>query len=323
MKTELTHKSILLAGAVLVGAVPNILKLGGVTLGVQEVTVPLNWLGDVLRELSLSGHGGNAVAWCVVFGVCMLPFLVSLWAKKYGGGCQREDGLLLLMIPELFALLYFLVNPTHLGGIEAGRELNRAMFGLAACGTVLSTLLAWLVLRGLRNLNEANMESLAEIFRKLLVLCAFLLTSGSVYQCLSGLSRQIAEIEAANSGDITFTVRVLMLLSVLRLLPELWAADTLLWSSKLAKELGRATFDTQTVQLCQQTAEACKRVVRNTMLTTVVVNLIQLVLAGQLHDSNFTVEFPLFVLALSSGLFLLCRCLQRGQELQVDVESII
>ena len=55
MKTELTHKSILLAGAVLVGAVPNFLKFSGVTLGVQEVTAPLHWLGDTLRGLSLSG----------------------------------------------------------------------------------------------------------------------------------------------------------------------------------------------------------------------------------------------------------------------------
>ena len=75
--------------------------------------------------------------------------------------------------------------------------------------------------------------------------------------------------------------------------------------------------------LCAQTAKNCRWIALLTVGLTVVTNLLQLMLLNCLHDSSFLVEFPLFSLSLSTGLFLLCRCLQRGEELQMDNESII
>lgn len=323
MKTEQTQKSILLSCAVILGVVPHVLNQSGVTIDVETLTMPLRWLGNGLRGLALSGNSGNLAAWCIVLAVCALPLLAVMVLERRDSTPQWENKLLMLLVPELFALLYFLVNPTHVGGHGLGGELSKSIFGLAALCTILSTLAAWLVLRELRKLEGASAKWLAEQFQRLLVVCAFLMTVGGVYYNLSELSQRIAAMEAANSGDVSVTVRVLLLLTILRFLPDLWAADTLMWSSKLARELGRSTFDTQTVQCCQQTAKAGKRVVRDTMLVTGMVNLVQLILMGQLHDSYFRVEFPLFTLAVSSSLFLLSRCLQYGKQLQEDVESII
>ena len=52
-------------------------------------------------------------------------------------------------------------------------------------------------------------------------------------------------------------------------------------------------------------------------------NLIQLVLLEQMHNTYFSLAMPLVSLMLSAGLMLLCRCLQRGRELQEDSDSII
>ena len=48
-----------------------------------------------------------------------------------------------------------------------------------------------------------------------------------------------------------------------------------------------------------------------------------LVLLEQLHATHFSLTMPLVSLMLSVGLMLLCRLLQRGQELQKDSDSII
>lgn len=72
-----------------------------------------------------------------------------------------------------------------------------------------------------------------------------------------------------------------------------------------------------------RTAENCRRVAQATVLLAVLANLLQLVQGGNLHSSRFSNNLPLFPLPLSAALFLLCRCLQRGKELQDDSDSII
>ena len=63
-------------------------------------------LGRWLRELSLSGPGGNAAAWAVVLALAALPALGLLWR----GRC-RWDWLLALAGGEILGGLFFLVNP--------------------------------------------------------------------------------------------------------------------------------------------------------------------------------------------------------------------
>ena len=52
-------------------------------------------------------------------------------------------------------------------------------------------------------------------------------------------------------------------------------------------------------------------------------NLGQLALLEQLRSVSFRLALPLTSLALSAGLFLLCRLLERGRTLQADSDSII
>ena len=59
------------------------------------------------------------------------------------------------------------------------------------------------------------------------------------------------------------------------------------------------------------------------MALAVSANLLQLLLLPLLHAVRPALSLPLVSLALSAGLMLLCRCLQRGRELQEDSDSII
>jgi len=308
--------------------------------GVAAVlSLPFRALGEGLRRLSLSGFGGNAAAWLIVAAVCALPLLLLALVRRKRGEAP-EDWLMWLAVPELFALLWFLVNPTRMGDSSLPVDLVTSFYPLAVGGTLLSTLLAWLTLGLLRGLETAPEERLAAAFQPLLTACALLLAFGAAYgrtAALAGLWVSVTEGNTA-AGDLFLSTRMgnvlgsvpleltlgmLVLLALLRFIPDLLAALTLLWGARLAGELGRAAFGEEAVALCGETAAGCRRVAQASVLLALGANLLQLLLFPCLYNSSFSVDLPLFSLALSAGLYLLCRCLQRGRDLQEDSDSII
>ena len=52
-------------------------------------------------------------------------------------------------------------------------------------------------------------------------------------------------------------------------------------------------------------------------------NLVKLALVGVIPQVQFSLDLPLLPLPLAAALYLLCRCIQRGKELQEDNDSII
>jgi len=305
----------------------------------SPVALPFRALGEGLRRLSLSGFGGNIAAWLIVAAVCALPLLLLTLVRRRRGAAA-EDWLIWLAVPELFALLWFLVNPTHMGGPSFAADLVTGFYPLAVGGTLLSTLLAWLTLGLLRGLEGAPEDRLAAAFRPLLTGCALLLAFAAAYGRTAGLAGLWASVTGENtasndpllaalggsgpiSAPVELTLGVLVLLALLRLVPDLLAALTLLWGARLAGALGRAAFGEEAVALCGETAALCRRVAQATVLLALGANLLQLLLFPYLYNSSFSVDLPLFSLALSAGLYLLCRCLQRGRDLQEDSDSII
>jgi len=329
-----------LGGAGLAGcALALLARLGRADGAPAALVLPFRALGDGLRRLSLSGFGGNLAAWLIVAAICALPLLLLALARRRRGAAP-EDWLLWLAVPELFALLWFLVNPTRLGGPSFPADLAAGFYPLAVGGTLLSTLLAWLTLGLLRGLEGAPEARLAAAFRPLLTVCALLLAFGAAYGRTAELAGLWSSVTGGNtapddtlfaalggggpiSAPLELTLEVLVLLALLRFIPDLLAALTLLWGARLAGALGRAAFGEEAVALCGETAARCRRVARATVLLALGINLLQLLLFPYLYNSSFSVDLPLFSLALSAGLYLLCRCLQRGRDLQEDSDSII
>lgn len=269
-------------------------------------------LGKWLRQLSLSGAGGNLAAWALVLAVCALPLVFLLWRRHRQGRLWPEDALLVLMVPQIFALLYLLVNPTLLGGgmMELFPEM-RGFFSLAALGTLCSTGVAWLVLKVLRGLEDCPAQRLPA------VLCPLLVGGAALMALAAGFG--------GASGFVQGGEHVLLsgLLTLMRAAPTLLGALVLLWGERLAEEMGRALFSEETARLCARTALGCRIAVQASVVLSLSANLLQLVLYPMLYTGQFSVEIPLFSLTLSAALYLLCRSLERGQELQADSDSII
>ena len=74
-QTSIAKKMYLTLGFALLGALLALAFPGDMTY--EAITAPVNALGQALRQLSLSGAGGNAAAWAIVLVVSLLPLLPS------------------------------------------------------------------------------------------------------------------------------------------------------------------------------------------------------------------------------------------------------
>ena len=136
---------------------------------VQAGYAQLEEAGAWLRQLSLSGAGGNVLAWALVLLVSCLPLLLLVLPR--GRGRWHGEDLLLPGCALLFLVLAFcLVNPTWQPSPIFPEVWMLAAFGIWGMGLV-----SWLVLRLLRGLEEGTIEKASAVLRVLLVGCAALL----------------------------------------------------------------------------------------------------------------------------------------------------
>ena len=297
---------------------------------VQAGYAQLEEAGAWLRQLSLSGAGGNVLAWALVLLVSCLPLLLLVLPR--GRGRWHGEDLLLPGCALLFLVLAFcLVNPTWQPSPIFPEVWMLATFGIWGMGLV-----SWLVLRLLRGLEEGTMEKVSAVLRVLLVGCAALLVfaaalhgSRAVAAAVDGPApEQIAMGQLITGGpfDRVMSAGSLWLTAVLalaELVPNLLAAWVLLLAADLTDALALGPFSGESAARCAATARRCRLAIQLTLALALGGNLVKLALVGVIPQVQFSLDLPLLPLTLAAALYLLCRCIQRGKELQEDNDSII
>ena len=312
-QTSITKKLYLTLGFALLGAVLALAFPGEMTY--ETFAAPVNALGQALRGLSLSGTGGNIAAWAITLVVSLLPLLPFLLLRRKRKA--TEDWVLLLLIPQLFALIYYAVNPTLIDSLAA------PFLPVGQLGVILATAVTWLVLAFLRAMAEAPGERLAAAVGVLFTGCAFLLAFGAGANQAAAWRTAVDSVRAGNTGDIAFTAFMLAVLGVLRAAPYLLGAAALLWGGRLVEAAGRDPFSQDTAQLCDRTALACRMAAEAAVILALTVNLLQLMSFSLLVKVDFQVELNLLPLALAGAMFLLSRWMRQGLALREDNDSII
>ena len=276
-------------------------------------------LGRWLRALSLSGGGGNLAAWAIVLALTALPALGLLCRRR----C-KWDWLLALAAAEIFAGLYFLVNPTLLGLPLDGASAAE-LWALAALGSAAAALLAWAALRWLGRLDRA--EAPGRALERLLVVAGEVLGALAAAARVGGLMVRIQSVAAGNTasqgGELFATYMTLIALAVADLIPVLMGCELLVRSGKLAGALEADPFGEETVALAERLSGKCARVAGAAVLVCAGGNLMQMALFPMLHASYFTMTFPLDTVLLSAALGLLCRYFRRAKAVSDDNDSII
>lgn len=297
---------------------------------VQAGYAQLEEAGAWLRQLSLSGAGGNVLAWALVLLVSCLPLLLLVLPR--GRGRWHGEDLLLPGCALLFLVLAFcLVNPTWQPSPIFPEVWMLAAFGIWGMGLV-----SWLVLRLLRGLEEGTIEKVSAVLRVLLVGCAALLVfaaalhgSRAVAAAVDGPApEQIAMGQLITGGPFdrvmsSGSLWLTAILALAELVPNLLAAWVLLLAADLTDALALGPFSGESAARCAATARRCRLAIQLTLALALGGNLVKLALVGVIPQVQFSLDLPLLPLPLAAALYLLCRCIQRGKELQEENDSII
>ena len=310
-----------LAGA-LIPLIPTVQVAGA-------LTAPIELAGGMLRELSLSGPGGNVLAWAIVLLAAGLPLLLLVLPPNRGRR-HWEDIFLPASSLLLIGLAFCAVNPSYLDRFFGSTLL------IAAAVIWVSLLVFWGVLRLLRGMEEAPLERLSGVLRILLVGCAALL----VFAAASRVSGAIVEINNLQQDWTLFlavasvpepsgltgdqALNIALALPLVELIPDLLGAWMLLLAADLTTALARDPFGEESVGRCVTTARWSRLAIQATLVLALGVNLVKLARYDSLiTEVKVSLDLPLIPLILSAALYLLCRCVQRGRELQEDNDSII
>lgn len=310
-----------LAGA-LIPLIPTVQVAGA-------LTAPIELAGGLLRELSLSGPGGNVLAWAIVLLAAGLPLLLLVLPPNRGRR-HWEDFFLPASSLLLIGLAFCAVNPSYLDRLFGSTLL------IAAAVIWVSLLVFWGVLRLLRGMEEAPLERLSGVLRILLVGCAALL----VFAAASRVSGAIVEINNLQQDWTLFlavasvpepsgltgdqALNIALALPLVELIPDLLGAWMLLLAADLTTALARDPFGEESVGRCVTTARWSRLAIQATLVLALGVNLVKLARYDSLiTEVKVSLDLPLIPLILSAALYLLCRCVQRGRELQEDNDSII
>ena len=303
-----------LAGA-LIPLIPTVQVAGA-------LTAPIELAGGLLRELSLSGPGGNVLAWAIVLLAAGLPLLLLVLPPNRGRR-HWEDIFLPASSLLLIGLAFCAVNPSYLDRFFGSTLL------IAAAVIWVSLLVFWGVLRLLRGMEEAPLERLSGVLRILLVGCASLL----VFAAASRVSGAIVEINNLQQDWTLFlavasvpepsgltadqALNIALALPLVELIPDLLGAWMLLLAADLTTALARDPFGEESVGRCVTTARWSRLAIQATLVLALGVNLVKLARYDSLiTEVKVSLDLPLIPLILSAALYLLCRCVQRGRELQ-------
>lgn len=300
------------------------LLLGGITAaviwkdGVNQIAMWFTGLGNHLREMSLAGGGSNLLAWLCVIAISLLPAAGLIWK-----GRKAADWLLLLSGIQLFAAMYFLVNPSLLMPEIfplAGDSVAKS-WAMVSFGCVIGTLFCWALLRITVQLSGQSAALLPRLLLWTAVIYAFLLGFRAVQETVSAM----AEVAAGNTDSARVSVSnwVLILLAGLKLIPNLLAVYVLLLGGKLASALETAPFEEKTVSLAEQISGKCIWIAKASLLLTVAENLLQMLLFSKVAKIHIQIYIPLVTLVLCAVLTILCKYFRKAKDVNDDNAAII
>lgn len=282
------------------------------------LSFPFEPVGEVLRTLSLSGRGGDALAWLLCLVLSALPLGLLLRFRR-----QREwmDVLLPLASFLTFAALYFSVNPSLLPRWlgEAGALMGIPLIGEA----VYSSLLTWLILRLVGRMESMEIWPLGR---------ALLWALGAVFVFAafgSGLSSLIGEIAAVRAGNtapgqpVAFTAAILALGYLVEVLS--WLLD--LWVLLAAQTLLEEAQSDKTGEAAVSAAEELYRRARLSLVIGLMAafchDLLQLLLSRWLLRLHTTLRLPVFSIAFLLLMLVLSRLLRENKGLRDDNDLFI
>lgn len=297
-----------------------IVLLGGEATQWQAglLSFPFAQIGAGLRALSLSGAIGNSIAVVLYLLLSLVPVGILVWRSRRRR-LVPEDSLLVGLSLFLFVMFYVMINPGEIPLLLTGdgevlaaqKAVGQSLFG----GSAYAILLAYLVLRLLRRFRGADRQRLQDDLKILLrglavclVFVIFGLSFSAFWSARTAVDGLVFLAFLRWVGEMMpYLLDVVVILTVLELLQAM-KADR--YGEETMRQAHRVS------RLCTGSLAAC-------LVTTVVLNLLQLLFLNQLADVSIQVVFPLFGIAFLLGVLLVVKFLEENRALKADNDLFI
>lgn len=324
------------------------------------IAFPWEQIGILLRRLSLAGAVGNVAAWVLFTVIGGSPLI--LWGLLAGRKKNsRADLFLPVLSLTMFAGLWFLTNPSYLEAyiFSAGVEgMGKCIFALS----IDSVLLSWLLLRFLGSCGRMERKNLLRSLEFLLGLYVALSVVGILFQGGAELLAEWKSMGVTTSGTDPEWMRsqsfgglewmpeqsfdrlgwmpgqnfggmggrsmglsrcLLVLQTICRYLPELLELVLCGAAISFLHSCEQNSFNEKSLKQVQRLKNLSACFLGVILGANVCVNLLQLVLAGYIYSSHYTLVFPISHIIVMLGVLILSRFWLEGKELKDDNKLFI
>ena len=286
----------------------------GASSGVPSL--PLAWIGRGLRGLSLSGTAGNTAAIVLYVLVSLVPLLFLLRGKRH-----KEDVLLPLASAVTLYSLYYIINP----GLRP-MVLTGSVGTLVCEGAVYSILLCWAVIRLIRYCEGTASGNMLRLLRILLVCCAFVCICtgfGGGYASMTETMETVREGNNVPGINLTPDFALAWIRYGAYAAEYALTAWILLLSADLVCEIRQDPYSMGCEEAAGETAKWSRITLTAVMLMNTVLNVGQLLAAGELHQLSAGIRIPLLSMLTALLLLMLTGLLRKGRKIKEDNDLFI
>lgn len=287
---------------------------------------PFEQIGLVLRSLSLTGKLGNIFALVLYISLSLLPVIFLLRAQSKHG-LHQEDSLLILLSTVLFASLYLMTNPTHIGKILGSFGFSNVLVGKAVLGsTVWSVISGYVILRFLRLSFDSGTTKLQAYLSALLHLLSFLFIFAIFGVGLKNMLTSLSTIKSNNNGTesgLTTTYVFIVLRYLVDWLPYILNIITVVFTLDLLSSMQQDSYSESTVNSASRLSRWCGKALITVVVSGIALNLLQLIFARSLRDINGTVNIPITSILFVLATLLFARLISENRRLKSDNDLFI
>jgi hypothetical protein len=283
---------------------------------------PFEQTGILLRILSLSGSSGNLISIVFYSVICLVPVIILLLLSKKRR-LYPEDALLAVLSAVLFAVIYYMINPGLLGKLFLmGQRVGKAMLG----GIAYSVIAGYLLIRILRLFFTADNTRLQKYLLILLYIVNIIIVLIVFGVQFSNLLDSFEQLRADNKGNehlLGASYVFLVLRYIVDAIPNLLIIPVVTSGQNLLSELSADRYSEQTAVCAVKLSRICGLALIITVLSTVGLNLLQLVFIRKLSVVSSSVNIPVFSVAFVLAALLLAQFIRENKQLKEDNDMFI
>lgn len=288
------------------------------------VTFPYVLAAGGLRELSLSGAWGNALAVILYVIIGLIPLVYGAWRLRRGRG-RAEDGLLVLLSLLLLWGCYLLINPALIDRMM-GRAGMTEIGRWAVCSAVDAVIVCYAALRLLRFASESRTKRLLGLLQLIMGITLAVLVFRICASSMAGVLEELRTVAAGNqpAGEGMLLTGVFLFFRYL-LGCAAPAMDMVLVISgcRLAEVMKQDRYGKATVLEAKRLAKVSRLTVVIISATYMIQNLVQLLFSSRLLNVSFAVSMPLGSIAMALAAMAFARYLAETHLLKEENDMII